>query len=196
MRRSRASWPDSRRLPTPTTVTGDIDAPLTIADALLTPAPATTNNWGVDRDYALGMIQTWNATVTKNFTQDWTMQVGYTGVKGTDLDILRAPALGANGVPIPETQAFIWESSGGRSLMNAANVQVRRRLAGGLTGGAVVHLRPRHGQRLVARRRRRGRRAKRQGSRGRIRALHLRAAAADLRQPVRTSCRGGRTGDG
>ncbi len=123
-------------MPTPTTVTGNIDAPLTIADALLTPAPATTNNWGVDRDYALGMIQTWNATVTKNFTQDWTMQVGYTGVKGTDLDILRAPALGANGEPIPETQAFIWESSGGRSLMNAANVQVRRRLAGGLTGGA------------------------------------------------------------
>ena len=81
------------------------------------------------------MIQTWNATVTKNFTQDWTMQVGYTGVKGTDLDILRAPALGANGEPIPETQAFIWESSGGRSLMNAANMQVRRRLADGLTGG-------------------------------------------------------------
>jgi hypothetical protein len=118
-----------------TSVTGDIDSPLTIVDALLTPAPATTNNWGVDRDYALGMIQTWNATVTKNFTQDWTMQVGYTGVKGTGLDSLRAPALGANGEPIPETQAFIWESSGGRSLMNAANVQMRRRLAGGLTGG-------------------------------------------------------------
>jgi hypothetical protein len=81
------------------------------------------------------MIQTWNAAISKNFTQDWTMQAGYTGVKGTDLDILRAPALGAGGVLIPGTQAFIWESSGGRSLMNSANVQARRRLAGGLTGG-------------------------------------------------------------
>ena len=36
-------------------------APLTLADALLSSTSATTNNFGVDRDYALGTIQTWNA---------------------------------------------------------------------------------------------------------------------------------------
>jgi hypothetical protein len=117
------------------TITGPSDAPLTLAEALLVPAPATANNWGVDRDYALGMIQTWNGTFTRNLTQDWMLQAGYTGIKGTDLDILRAPALGPGGVLIPGVQPFIWESSGGHSIMNAGNVQLRRRLAHGVSGG-------------------------------------------------------------
>ena len=67
------------------------------------------------------------------------LQAGYTGIKGTDLDILRAPALGPGGVLIAGAQPFIWESSGGHSIMNAGNLQLRRRLAGGFSGGAVVH---------------------------------------------------------
>jgi hypothetical protein len=130
------------------TFTASDRAPLTLAQALLSASPAATNNWGVDRDYALGMIQTWNATVTKNVTNEWVVQAGYTGIKGSDLDILRAPALGvpsaaaALGAPlgpggalIPGAQAFIWESSGGHSRMNAGTLQVRRRLADGYSGG-------------------------------------------------------------
>src|SRR5690348_17681274 len=52
----------------------------------------------------------------------------YTGIKGTDLDILRAPAHAPGGLLIPGIEPFIWESSGGHSIMNAANVQLRRRL--------------------------------------------------------------------
>ena len=117
-----------------TTVTGIESAPLTLAEGLLAPTPATTNNWGVDKDYALGMIQTWNATLTHNFTQNWVVQAGYTGIKGTDLDILRAPDLGPGGVPISSAQPFIWESSGGHSLMNAGSLQLQRRLANGFSG--------------------------------------------------------------
>ena len=117
------------------TITADDAGPLTLADALLTPASTATNNWGVDKDYALGMIQTWNAAVTRNLTQDWMIQAGYTAVKGTDLDILRAPALGPGGVLIAGAQPFIWESSGGHSIMNAGNFQIGRRLAGGYSAG-------------------------------------------------------------
>src|SRR5205814_1517961 len=78
------------------TITGAENAPLTLADALLAPAAATTNNWGVDKDYALGMIQTWNATLMKNLTNNWMVQAGYTRIQGTGLDILRAPALGGS----------------------------------------------------------------------------------------------------
>jgi hypothetical protein len=116
------------------TINGTIDGPLTLADALLTPTTDATNNWGVDKDYALGMIQTWNATLTRNVTQDWLLQAGYTGIKGSDLDILRAPALGPGGILIPDAQPFIWESSGGRSSMNAGTFQIRRRLAHGYSG--------------------------------------------------------------
>jgi len=123
-----------------TTTTGFPSQPLTLAEALLAPTPPTTNNWGVDRDYALGTIQTWNATVTHTFTQNWVVLAGYTGIKGTDLDILRAPTLGPGGVPISSAQPFIWESSGGHSLMNAGNVQLQRRLAGGISGAVSYTL--------------------------------------------------------
>jgi len=118
------------------TVTNSDLAPQTVAEALLAaPSPGTTNSWGVDKDYSLGMIQTWNATVTRNLTQNWMVQAGYTGIKGSDLDILRAPDLGAGGVAIPGTaEPFIWESSGGRSMMNGGNFQVQRRLANGYSG--------------------------------------------------------------
>jgi hypothetical protein len=117
------------------TITSTEETPLTLAEALLAPASATTNNWGVDRDYALGLIQTWNASVTHNLTQDWMLQATYTGIKGTDLDLLRAPALGPGDALIPGMQSFIWESSGGHSIMNAGNLQLRRRLAHGVSGG-------------------------------------------------------------
>jgi hypothetical protein len=80
------------------------------------------------------MIQTWNGTLTRNLNQNWVVTAGYTGIKGTGLDILRAPSLGADGLPIPGTQPFIWESSDGHSLMNAMNLQVQRRLANGYSG--------------------------------------------------------------
>src|SRR6185503_14619205 len=67
---------------------------------------------------------------------NWFVQAGYTGVKGSDLDILRAPALGPGGTLIAGIEPFIWESSGGHSIMNGATFQVQRRLAHGFSGGA------------------------------------------------------------
>ena len=118
------------------TVIGTPTAPLTVAEALLSSTAATTNNFGVDKDYALGMIQTWNAALSRDFKENWTVSGAYTGTKGTDLDILRAPNRGPLGPVIPGVQAFTWESSGGRSILNAASVQLRRRLAGAISGAA------------------------------------------------------------
>jgi len=123
------------------TVTGTEQAPLTMAEALLAaPADTSGNNWGVDRDYLLGTIQTWNANVLRNITPNWFAQAGYTGIRGSNLDFLRAPYLGAGGIVIPGTQPFIWESSGGRSRMNGGTFQVRRRLANGYSGGVSYTL--------------------------------------------------------
>ncbi len=122
------------------TVTGDGTEPLTLAEALLSPGSTTTNNWGVAKDYALGRIQTWNATLTRNLTANWMVQAGYTGIKGSNLDVLRAPGLGPGDTPASGTQPFIWESSGGRSLMNGGTFQIRRRLANGYSGGVSYTL--------------------------------------------------------
>ena len=116
------------------TINNTFTAPLTLAEALLSSTSTTTNNWGVDRDFALGTIQTWNATVTRNVGRDWTVQTGYTATKGTDLDILRAPNLAPGGLPIAGAQPYIWESSDGRSMMNGGTFQIQRRLANGYRG--------------------------------------------------------------
>jgi hypothetical protein len=122
------------------TVIGNAAGPLTLAEALLSSTGNTTNNFGVDKDYALGTIQTWNAALSRDFRKNWTVTVGYTGTKGTNLDILRAPNRGPLGLLIPGVQAFTWESSGGHSILNAGNVQLRRKLANGVSGGASYTL--------------------------------------------------------
>ena len=123
------------------TVTGTATEPLNFEDSLVSPTAATTtNNWGVASDYGLGTIQMWNAAVTRNLTPNWAVTAAYTGTKGTNLDLLNAPNRGPLGLLDPDVQPFTWESSGGRSIMNAGSLQVRRKLAGGVSGGATYTL--------------------------------------------------------
>ena len=115
---------------------GSLDDPLTIENGLLDAQATTTNNFGVDKNYGLGMIQTWNATFSKDIWRNYTFIVGYTGTKGTSLDLLRAPNRDPDGtLRIPDVQAFIWESSGGHSILQLGNFQFRRRLAHGFSAG-------------------------------------------------------------
>jgi hypothetical protein len=118
------------------TNTGTIPDPLLFQTALLQQQAATTNNYAVDKNYSLGMIQQWNATFSRDITRNITFLAGYTGTKGTDLDLLRAPNRTPDGtLAIAGVQPFIFESSGGRSLLNLANFQLRRRYAGGFSTG-------------------------------------------------------------
>ena len=47
----------------------------------------------------------------RDLTRTVQLGVGYTGTKGSNLDILRAPNRGPTGLSIPGVQPFIWESS-------------------------------------------------------------------------------------
>jgi len=119
------------------TIVAGLEPTLDIENALLTPTSSTTNNWGVDKEYGLGLIQTWNASVSRDLTQSWNILAGYTGVKGADLDLLSAPNRGPGGtLSIPDVQPFTWEASGGHSILNLANIQLTRRLAHGVAGSA------------------------------------------------------------
>ena len=90
------------------TMIGSLSSPLTLQTAFVSPTGASvTNNWGVDRNYQLGNIQTWNLTLTRDFKKNWTVMTGYTGTKGSSLDILRAPNRGPDGLRIPDVQAFL-----------------------------------------------------------------------------------------
>jgi hypothetical protein len=65
--------------------------------------------------------------------------VGYTGVKGTDLDLLNAPnRTPFGGLLIPTVQPFTWETSDGHSMLNLGTVQLSKRLSNGV-GGNVAY---------------------------------------------------------
>ncbi|MEI6244830.1 MAG: TonB-dependent receptor, partial [Acidobacteriota bacterium] len=116
---------------------GSLSSPLSLATGLIGGKATTTNNYGVDPHFGLGMIQTWNATVARTFWKTWVATIGYTGTRGTSLDLLRAPNRNADGtLRIAGVSAFTWESSGGHSLLSLGNISVQRGMAKGLRFGA------------------------------------------------------------
>jgi hypothetical protein len=67
-------------------------------------------------------------------SRNWTVGAGYTGTKGTNLDIVRAPNRNPDGtLRIANVQGFRWESSGGHSILQSLNLRLQRRLAQGVS---------------------------------------------------------------
>jgi len=122
---------------TANTSVGLPDSPLPISDAFAATSPTTTtNNYGIAPDYALGAVQTWNTDFSQALGQAWEVGGGYTGTKGTSLDMVRAPNRGPNGgVVIPDVQAFTWQTSEARSQLHALTARLQRRSVGGIGGG-------------------------------------------------------------
>jgi trimeric autotransporter adhesin len=100
----------------------------------------TTNSFGIDRAYDLGVAQIWNADVQRDLPRNLTVSLGYTGTKGTSLDIQRAPNRNPDGgLRIEDVQPFLWQSSEGRSTLHSFTVRARKRLSRGISfGGAYV----------------------------------------------------------
>ena len=106
------------------TLTGP--TPLTLANGFpAIPQSTVTNNFGVDPNYALGYVQIWNLDLQRELPGNVVLNLGYNGAKGTRLDTERALVVAGN-------QPFIFESSEGNSVLHAASVRVRRRMAKGL----------------------------------------------------------------
>ena len=120
---------------------GSAGAPLTLRNAFSAANNGeVTNNYGVDKDYALGLVQTWNADVSKDLRQVWNVGANYTHTRGSSLDILRAPNRGPEGLRIPGVQPFLWQTSEGKSLLHALSLRARRRPVRGLGGGVAYTL--------------------------------------------------------
>jgi len=112
---------------TETNVTS-VAAPLTLQNGFPQQAATVTNNYGVDPNYRLGYVQTWNLNIQQELKGGMVLNVGYTGTKGTRLDILRAPNRGPDGtLLIPGVQAFLWQSSDASSILHSGSVSVSKR---------------------------------------------------------------------
>jgi hypothetical protein len=118
------------------TAIGTLNAPLSINAPLATATPdEITNDYGVARDYQLGLIQTFNVDLSRDLSQVWNVGANYTYIRGSNLDMLRAPNRGPNGLLIDGVQPFLWQSDEGSSRAHAAVFRLSRRPVRGVGGG-------------------------------------------------------------
>jgi hypothetical protein len=101
-----------------------------------------TNKGGVNPFYKNGNAQIWTLGTETSFTQNWILDLTYTGTKGTNLDLLRAPnraPLGTsplntqNALQIPDANSFYFDQSGANSIYNALQVRLVHRFTRGVS---------------------------------------------------------------
>ncbi len=114
---------------------GTLADPLSLANAFAVVNPSTvTNNYGIDKNYQLGLIHQWTADYSRNLFRTWNVGATYIGTRGAHLDMLRAPNRGPDGPRIPDVQSFIWQSSDGSSRMNGLALRLQKRQSHGVSG--------------------------------------------------------------
>lgn len=101
-----------------------------------------TNKGGVNPNYRDGYAQLWTLGTETSFSQNWILELTYTGTKGTNLDLLRAPnraPLGTsplntqNQFQIPNANSFYYDQSGANSIYNALQVRLVHRFTKGVS---------------------------------------------------------------
>jgi trimeric autotransporter adhesin len=124
---------------------------LTTATQLLTlengfPAVGQTskqirNTAAVDPFYRNGYAQIWMLGTETDLSPNWILNLTYTGTKGTDLDLLRAPNRAPPGSQlntdntrrIPNAGGFTFDQSGANSIYNAIQARLVHRFSQGFT---------------------------------------------------------------
>jgi hypothetical protein len=99
------------------------------------------NTQAVDPFYQNAYAQIWTLGTETSLSQSWILDLTYTGTKGTNLDVLRAPNRAPLGTPQSDIQAsridplatgFTYDQSGANSVYNALQVRVMHRFTHGL----------------------------------------------------------------
>jgi hypothetical protein len=123
---------------------------LTLENGFPTSEPGTTsrilNTAGVDPFYRDGYAQIWMLGTETTLSKNWLLDLTYTGTKGTDLDLLRAPNRAPRGTSqlntqtefqIPNATSFLFDQSGANSIYNALQVRLIHRFTRGLLFQAI-----------------------------------------------------------
>lgn len=123
------------------TAIGTLAAPLSLTDPFATISPASiTNNYGIDKNYEVGLIHQWTADYSRDLLRSWNWGVTYVGTLGQSLDLLRAPNRGPSGLRIDGVEPFTWQSSDGASQANAMSVRLQKRQTKGIAGSVSYTL--------------------------------------------------------
>jgi hypothetical protein len=131
------------------TLTTTATAPLTLQNGFPS-SPVSSgfipNTESVDPNYKNGYAQIWSLGTETTLSPSWILDLTYTGTKGTDLDVLRAPNRAPLGTPSDEIQAnridpnatgFTYDQSGANSIYNALQVRLVHRFTHGVLLQAI-----------------------------------------------------------
>jgi hypothetical protein len=125
--------------PTPTgcmTTTPDSEANMTLANGFgCSTAETIQNNYSVDKNYRLGMVQAYNVNIQRTFPMGIVVNVGYNGAKGSGLDVVGSPNSTPAGVTTPGVAPFLYETSVAGSHANTLVVSVQKRQQKGIALG-------------------------------------------------------------
>ncbi len=95
------------------------------------------NNWAVDPNYKLGMLQLYNLNLQRTIPLGIVLNVGYNGEKGSNLDVVGSPNATPSGITTPSIAPFdLEESRAGlhtNSLVISAHKRQQKGIALGLT---------------------------------------------------------------
>jgi hypothetical protein len=84
------------------------------------------STYAIDPNYKHAYAQQWNLDVQTQISRLYVLTLGYTGTKGTGLDVLRAPSSQAS-----TGSYFIYQTNGGNLIYHGLNVLLTRRFSHG-----------------------------------------------------------------
>jgi hypothetical protein len=96
-----------------------------------------SNNYAVDKNYRLGMVQIYNLNIQKTLPLQTVFNVGYNGTYGNKLDIYGTPNATATGSTIASVAPFDYETSGATLHSNQLVVSLQKRQQKGIQVGAT-----------------------------------------------------------
>ncbi len=117
-----------------------------LANGFPVPESQQIGTWAVNKNYRLPYVQVWNVNLQRTIPWEIVLNAGYSGTKGSRLDVVDAPgrypetAGGVLTTTQPTAAAnpalivpYDYENSGAFSNYNALAVSARKRLSGGIS---------------------------------------------------------------
>ncbi|MGA7158843.1 MAG: TonB-dependent receptor [Acidobacteriaceae bacterium] len=98
-------------------------------------AETVQNNYSVDKNYRLGMVQAYDLNIQKTLPLQMVLNIGYSGAKGSDLDVVGSPNSTTSGTSTPGVAPFSYETSVAGSHANSLVVSLQKREQKGIELG-------------------------------------------------------------
>jgi trimeric autotransporter adhesin len=128
---------------TSASLTTTVAAPLTLQNGFAASPTTLTNTYAIDPNFRIAYAQTWNFTIQHTLPHGLVIDTEYIGTKGTHLGILENPNRSASGslanqqLQINNATSFNYQTYGGNSTYNAAQVRITRRLSRSVSANSL-----------------------------------------------------------